>query len=191
MAKLYFKTGCMNSGKSTRLLQSAYQYESNGQNVICLKPCIDTRDGENTIKSRLGIERKCFSIKEDDNVFKKIRTIKLKRQMDIIMIDEAQFLSEDQINQLQDVAYEFDIPVLAYGLKTDFTGKLFPASKRLMEIADDIHEEKSVCWCGKKAKQNARVVDGKMVVDGELVQIGGNESYVALCNKHFREKNLG
>ncbi len=191
MAKLYFKTGCMNSGKSTRLLQAAHQYESLGMKVLCFKPLIDDREDEFVIKSRLGIKRDANPIEDDDNIFLNISDIvDFVGRPDVIMIDEVQFLTEEQIDQLQEIAYDLDIDVLAYGLKTDFRGRLFPASKRLIEIADSIHEEKSICRCGRAAKQNARVVDGKIVTEGEVIQIGGNESYIALCNKCFRNKNI-
>ena len=198
MAKLYFKTGCMNSGKSTRLLQAAHQYESLGMRVLCFKPSVDTREDEFVIKSRLGIKREALAIYAEDNLFTEMKEYikyvskfeKIDIEKMIIMIDEAQFLTEEQIDQLQDTVYELNINVLAYGLKTDFRGKLFPASKRLIEIADSIHEEKSICKCGRAAKQNARVVNGKIVTEGEIIQVGGNESYIALCNKCFRNKNI-
>ncbi|MGL5765306.1 MAG: thymidine kinase [Sarcina sp.] len=190
MAKLYFKTGTMGSGKSLDLLRCNYNYTEREKNPLVLKPSLDTRDKCN-ITSRTGMNCEALTVKECDSLVEKIQNENIKNQIDVVIVDEVQFLTEKQIEELQDIVYDLNIPVIAYGLTTNFKGYLFPSIARLLSLADKIESVKSVCWCGKKAKQNARIVDGKMVVDGELVQIGGNESYVALCNKHFRDMDLG
>lgn len=193
MAKLYYKYGTMAGGKTLDLIRCAFNYSERGMNVITLKPCLDTRDGINEciIKSRTGSQIKADWINLDDNIFKIIKCYIDKFKLDAILIDEVQFLSENQIEQLQQIAIELNIPVICYGLKTNFKGYLFPAITRLLDLCDSVEEIKSLCHCGKLAKQNARIVDGKIVTDGKTIDIGGNEKYISLCNKCYHEKNLG
>ncbi|MBY6838690.1 thymidine kinase [Clostridium botulinum] len=193
MAKLYFKYGTMGSGKTHELIRVCYNYSERGMNVITLKPCLDTRDGTNEciIKSRTGSQVKADWINLDDNIFKIIKCYIDKFKLDAILIDEVQFLTEKQIEQLQQIVIELDIPVICYGLKTNFKGYLFPAITRLLALCDSAEEIKSLCHCGKLAKQNARVINGQIVTDGEIVVMGGNDKYISLCNKCYYEKNLG
>lgn len=193
MAKLHFKYGTMNSGKSLALIATNHNYNSRGMNTLILKPVIDTREGSKCIiKSRAGAEIEANWIYEESNLFNKVVKYldKIKKPLHAILIDEVQFLSVEQINQLQKIVMELNIPVLCYGLKTDFKGDLFPAVAKLLAICDDIETTRTVCWCGRLAKQNARVRNGKVVKTGEIVEIGGNDKYIALCNKHFYKNQL-
>lgn len=194
MAKLYFRYGAMGSSKTANALMVNYNYFEKGQKSILLKPMIENRDGQTKIKSRIGLSAECQFV---ENFLDEVNTkwvkktdkksIDLKRNdLDAIIVDEVQFLSTKQIEALSDIVDEYNIPVLCYGLRTDFQGHLFEGSKRLMELADVIEEIPTVCWCGKRANFNARVVDGKVVRDGEQIQMGSNESYVSLCRKHFK-----
>ena len=193
MAKLYYKQGCMGGGKSLDLIRTAYNYREKGMNVLVFKPKIDTRDGieDCIIKSRTGASCNAEWIYEDTKIDFLISMYLEHMEIDAVIIDEVQFLTCEQIMQLSDVVTRFNIPVLAYGLKNNFKGELFESIKTLLAYCDDIQEIKSLCWCGRKANQNARVIDGVIIKDGEDIQIGGNESYVTLCNKHFKEENLG
>ena len=194
-SKLYFQFGCMNSAKSMQLLTTAHNLEENGVNIMVLKPSADTRDGEGIIRSRAGVERKCISVGDDVNLY---RTIKEYRnflasqfmELKWVLVDECQFLTEEQINQLSDVVDFLGINVICYGLRTDFQSKLFPASKRLFELADDIEEIKSTCSCGdRKTTINARFdSEGNIITEGDQVVIGGNDMYKALCRKCWKNK---
>ena len=187
--------GCMSSGKSLRLLSNAYNLEDNGIQIMTLKPSLDTRDGEDVIHSRAGIERKCITFGNDVDLYKAIKSYKnvLSSQFETlkwVIIDEAQFLTEEQVNQLSDVVDFLDINVMCFGLKTDFQSKLFEGSKRLMELADHVEEVKSTCECGeRKASINARFDEnGDIVTNGPQVMIGGNNVYKPLCRKCWKEK---
>jgi len=194
-SKLYFQFGCMNSAKSMQLLTTAHNLEENGVNIMVLKPSADTRDGEGIIRSRAGVERKCISVGDDVNLY---RTIKEYRnflasqfmELKWVLVDECQFLTEEQINQLSDVVDFLGINVICYGLRTDFQSRLFPASKRLFELADDIEEIKSTCRCGdRKTTINARLdSEGNIITEGDQVVIGGNDMYKALCRKCWKNK---
>lgn len=198
MAKLYFRYGAMGSSKTANVLMVNYNYFEKGQKAILLKPMIENRDGQTKIKSRIGLSAECqFVEKFLDEVKTKWekksekKSINLnENDLDAIIVDEAQFLSTEQIDALSDIVDDYNIPVLCYGLRTDFQGHLFEGSKRLMELADVIEEIPTVCWCGKRANFNARVVDGKVVRDGEQIQMGSNESYVSLCRKHFKTGSI-
>lgn len=191
MAKLYFRYGAMGASKTSNALMVEYNYFERGQNAVIFKPSIDTRDGIDIVKSRAGLAKKACLLAPDEDAFEKIGSMNENRKIDCVIIDEAQFLSAEQVMQLCRVVDELNIPVIAYGLRADFAGNLFPGSERLLAMADTIEEIKTVCWCSKKAIMNARVVDGKVVKVGEQVVLGGNESYVALCRKHWAEGNLG
>lgn len=190
MAKLYFRYSAMNAGKSLHLISTAYNYEERGQNVLILTSSLDNRDGTNIVKSRVGIERKAISINNDSNIiniFEKQNNIK---NINCVLIDESQFLNEKHILQLTDIVDEYKTPVICYGLRSDFKLKPFEGSIYLMALADSIEELKTICWCGKKATINARIVNGKITTSGNQIQIGGNESYISLCRKHFKERKL-
>ncbi len=187
MAKLYFRYSAMNAGKTTQLIQVKHNYEERDQNVMVLKPIIDKRDSAEKIKSRIGIE--CCTTLFDDkaNVFDLIRTCNETKRINCILIDEAQFMTREQVLQLCSAIDDLNIPCIAYGLRSDFRGELFPGSEALLSFADSIEELKTICWCGKKAIMNTRLMNGEAVYEGEQVQIGGNESYISLCRKHWKE----
>ena len=188
MAKLYFYYSAMNAGKSTALLQSNHNYRERGMNTIVFTPMVDTRFGEGVVKSRIGIETAAISVTPDEDLLAYVRREALQQQIHCILIDEAQFLTRDQVFQLGEVCDRLDVPVLAYGLRTDFQGELFPGSRYLLAWADNLIEIKTVCHCGKKATMVVRMnEDGTPVADGEQVAIGGNELYVSTCRRHYKE----
>lgn len=182
MAKLYFKFGAMGSSKTAQALITKFNYEERNMKVLLLKPAIDDRDGANTVKSRIGLEKEAIPVREDENLYEKY--VNEYSDCKVVIVDECQFLTPEQVDQLADIVIDKNIPVLCFGLSTDFTTHLFPGSKRLFEIAESISEIKSVCTCGSKATVNARLDDkGKIVTEGSLVCIGGNNRYVAMCRK--------
>lgn len=182
MAKLYFKFGAMGSSKTAQALITKFNYEERNMKVLLLKPAIDNRDGANTVKSRIGLENEAIPVSEDENLYEKY--VKEYSDCQVIIVDECQFLTPEQVDQLADIVIYRNIPVLCFGLSTDFTTHLFPGSKRLFEIAESISEIKSVCACGAKATVNARIDGkGKIVTEGSQVCIGGNDSYLAMCRK--------
>jgi thymidine kinase len=193
MAKLRFKYGCMNSSKTLNLLTTAYNFEEKNIPFLVLKHSIDTRDGENTVKSRAGIERECVSVTPEMDIYDAINKYNVILEtafskLEWVLIDEVQFLTNEQINQLSDVVDFLNIEVMCYGLRTDFKSEMFPASKRLFELADEIEEVKSRCSCGKKTIINARInEDGDVITNGEQVMIGGEEKYIALCRKCWKK----
>lgn len=191
MAKLYFRYSAMNAGKTTQLLQVKYNYEERGQNVILMKPGIDNRDGDRRIKSRIGLECEALVIDADTNLGVWIRDALAAHPVHCVIIDEAQFLTRQQVLQLCRIVDDLNIPVIAYGLRSDFKGDLFPGSEALLAFCDSIEELKTICWCGKKAIMNTRLLNGQPVYEGEQIQIGGNESYISLCRKHWREGKIG
>jgi thymidine kinase len=195
MSKLFYYYGSMASAKTLRLLSTAYNFEEKGVQIMVLKPALDTRDGEGIIRSRAGLERKCIMIDKDVNLYKAIKAYKnvLDAQLESlkwIIIDECQFLTEEQVDQLSDVVDFLDISVMCFGLRTDFQSRLFPGSKRLFEIADDIEEIKSTCECGEnKTSINARFDEnGEIIIEGSQVEIGGNERYRAICRRCWKNK---
>lgn len=188
MAKLYFFYGAMNSGKTTRILQCDYNYEEKGMRAIIMKPKTDTK-GNDKIVSRIGASKKVnYLIEKDEDIFELI--VNEYNHVDLILVDEAQFLSTRQVNQLMDIVIDLDIPVMCYGLRTDFKANGFPGARRLLEIAHELTEIKTICECGKKAMFNVRLIDGKVVTEGESVAIDGekNISYTVACSKCFRMK---
>jgi len=187
MAKLYFKYGAMGSSKSAQALITKFNYEEQGMKVWLVKPSVDVRDGAELVRSRIGLSQKAQIITPEDNLYE-LYKIKPK-PLDVIISDECQFFTPEQIDQLRTLVDEEDIPVLCFGLRTDFLTHFFPGSRRLMEIADSITEIKIICACGKKATVNARI-DGKgrIITEGEQVFLGGNDSYVAMCYKCWKEK---
>lgn len=186
MAKLYFKYGVMGSSKTAQALITKFNYEERGMNVWLIKPHIDNRDGEGIIRSRIGLEASAYELPTDEDIYQSY--LGLKQKVDVIIVDECQFLTEAHVNQLSMIVIEFDIPVLCFGLRSDFRTKMFPGSKRLMEIADSITEIKTICSCGKKATVNVRKdKEGKIITEGEQIVIGGNDTYTAMCYQCFIE----
>jgi thymidine kinase len=194
MAKLYFYYSAMNAGKSTTLLQSSYNYQERGMTTILFTPSIDTRYEKGTIHSRIGLNSKAVSFDSSFHLYDHVATAKSKLEnLKCILVDEAQFLSKEQVSQLTDVVDEFSIPVLTYGLRTDFRGEPFPGSLYLLAWADEVIEIKTICHCGRKAIMNVRTDEaGRPVTSGAQVEIGGNEKYSAVCRKHYKAevKNL-
>lgn len=186
MASLYFKYAAMNSGKSTQLLQVHYNYVERGMNPVAITAQLDDRFGEGKITARIGIDLPAHTFGKTTDIFDFIRQAHADKQVDALVVDEAQFLSEEQVFQCARIVDDLDIPVMCYGLKTDFLGKLFSGSEALLRLADNIEEIKAICWCGKKATQTARVgADGAIVRAGAQIAIGGNDMYTSLCRKHF------
>ena len=172
----------MGCSKTAQALITKFNYEERGMKVLLLKPAIDDRDGADVVMSRIGLKQDAVTIKENEDVAKTYR--QKYSDCNVIIVDECQFLSPEQVDQLADIVIEDNIPVLCFGLSTDFTTHLFPGSKRLFEIAESISEIKSVCTCGAKATVNARIDDnGKIVTEGSQVCIGGNDRYIAMCRK--------
>ena len=185
MAKLYFKYGAMGSSKTAQALITKYNYEENDLRVWLLKPSADIRDGAHTISSRIGLSAEADILTPEMDAYAWFRE-KLEGQCDVIIVDECQFLTEEQIDQLRSIVDEHNIPVMCFGLRTDFQTKLFPGSLRLMEVADTIQEIKTICDCGAKATVNARIdSQGHSVTQGEQVFLGGNDSYIAMCHKCY------
>jgi thymidine kinase len=185
LAKLYFRYGTMNSGKSIELLRVAHNYEEQGKKVLLLTPVVDDRFGAGKVASRIGLQKNAIVV--DD----KLDMIELARieQPNCILVDEAQFLNKGQVAQLIDIVDDLNIPVIAYGLRADFMGELFEGSTALIAVADTIEEIKTICWyCDKKAIMNMRCKDGEPIFHGEQIQIGGNESYVPVCRKCYASR---
>jgi thymidine kinase len=192
MAKVYFYYAAMNAGKSTVLLQSSYNYRERGMRTLLFTPSIDTRYGTGRIESRIGLRSGATSLAATDDIVSRVRTEHQSQTVACVLVDEAQFLTPEQVWQLAEVADTLDIPVLCYGLRTDFQGKLFPGSGTLLGIADDLIELKTICYCGRKATMNLRIdQEGHAVKQGEQVEIGGNNRYVAACRRHFKEALAG
>lgn len=181
MAKLYFKYGAMGSSKSANALITKFNYEERGMRVWLIKPSVDTRDGADMISSRIGLSAKADVIGSDDDICEILKT---KADVDVIISDECQFFTPRQIDQLRTIVDFNGIPVLCFGLRTDFMTKTFPGSQRLFEVADSLTEIKTICSCGAKAIVNARIdASGHVVTKGEQVMLGGNDSYIAMCHK--------
>ncbi|MBQ6173463.1 MAG: thymidine kinase [Clostridia bacterium] len=183
MAKLYFRYGAMGSSKTANAIMVRYNYVERGQQVLMVKPKLDTRDGERIVRSRSGLEAECVFVEE-------LPSMSLDG-IDCVIVDEAQFLTRDQVAFLVHVVDDLNIPVIAYGLRADFQGNFFEGSMWLMAWADTIEEVKTICWCGKKATCNARVYNGRVVKEGEQILLGGNSQYVSLCRKHWQRGELG
>ena len=172
----------MGSSKTANAIMVQYNYHERGQKALMLKPRLETRDGEKTVRSRSGLSAPCEYVEDLD-------TIDVSAY-DCLIVDEAQFLTKDQVQKLADIVDRENIPVVAYGLRADFRGNLFEGSQYLLAWADTIEEVKTVCWCGRKATCNARIQDGKVVKTGEQIMLGGNESYVSLCRRHWAEGRI-
>ena len=184
MAKLYFKYGAMGSSKTAQVLITKFNYEERGMSVWLIKPSADTRDGADIIKSRIGLSERAYIISPDANIVNEFDRI---GHTDVIIADEANFMTPAQIDQLREIVDEYNIPVLCFGLRTDFLTHTFPGSQRLLELADSITEIKTICSCGLKAVVNARISpEGKVITEGSQVMLGGNESYVAMCHRCWK-----
>jgi thymidine kinase len=185
MAKLYFYYGAMGSSKSANALMAEYNYRERGQKVLLAKTNLDTRDGKHVIHSRIGLERECLLLTDiiamsDEKI----------RRYDAVIVDEIQFATRSQVDFLAHIVDDLNVPVMCYGLRTDFQLNLFEGSERMLAIADEIKEIKTVCWCGRKATCNARYNAHGIVREGRQVMLGANDEYVALCRKHFKEGKL-
>ena len=188
MAKLYFHYSTMNAGKSTLLLQASYNYRERGMETYLVTAKLDNRAGDGRIGSRIGISAPADTFEAGEDMFAKIEARLAAGPVACIFIDEAQFLSPDQVWQLARAVDDLGVPVMAYGLRVDFQGNLFPGSATLLALADEMREARTICHCGKKATMVVRMgPDGTALVDGDQVQIGGNETYVSLCRRHWRE----
>ena len=183
MAKLYFRYGAMGSSKTANAIMVQYNYNERGQRVLMVKPAMENRDGARTVRSRSGLSTECVFMEE-------LPDMDLSGY-DCVIVDEAQFLTKAQVELLVNIVDDMNIPVIAYGLRSDFQGNLFEGSTWLMAWADTIEEVKTICWCGKKATCNARVFNGRVVKEGEQVLLGGNSQYVSLCRRHWRSGELG
>lgn len=189
MAKLYFHYSAMNAGKSTSLLQVAHNYHERGMHAYLLKPAFDNRDGHGTIGSRIGLSKECDTFETAENLFDKVQEHHDQEPTSCVLVDEAQFLSSDQVWQLACVADDLGIPVMTYGLRTDFQGKFFPGSERLMAIADVLREIRTIDETGRNATMVLRLDDnGNVIKDGPQNVIGGNERYVSVSRKEWRKK---
>ena len=184
MAKLYFKYGAMGSSKTAQALITKYNYEENDMKVWLLKPSADTRDGVSILRSRVGLEAEVDIATPDVDIYSRYGEV-YAGACDAIIVDECQFLTVEQINQLRNIVDDYNVPVMCFGLRTDFRTKLFPGSMRLMELADVIEEIKTMCDCGSKATVNARINDGYIVTEGAQVVLGGNDCYIAMCHRCY------
>ena len=188
MAKLYFYYSSMNAGKSTALLQSSYNYRERGMHTLILAPDLDDRYGVGKVTSRIGLEAEATTFKSDEDLYKLICGKMEEEPLHCVLVDEAQFLSKEQVFQLGEVTDELNIAVLAYGIRTDFQGEPFPGSQYLLAWADNLKELKAICFCGNKATMVIRLnEEGNAITQGSQVEIGGNDLYVSMCRKHFKE----
>ena len=187
MAKLYFKYGAMGSSKTAQALITKFNYEERGMKVWLIKPAIEDRDGKSLLRSRIGLSSPCTPIGADDDICKLF--IGEHIECDVIIADECQFFTEGHIDALRRIVDDYSVPVLCFGLRTDFTTRLFEGSRRLFEVADSISEIKTICECGRKATVNARIdSEGHILTEGSQVFLGGNESYTAMCHRCYKKK---
>ena len=192
MAKLYFNYSSMNAGKSTMLLQANHNYQERGMSTIIYTSSVDDRYGKKEIVSRIGLKAESNIFTSDTNIYEEVISFDKDKGVDCVLIDEAQFLSKDQVAQLGQIVDDLDIPVLTFGIRTDFKGNLFEGSEYLLAWADNLKEIKTVCHCGRKATMVLRLDEnGNVLETGDQIEIGGNEKYVSICRKHFYEKNIG
>ena len=188
MAKLYFYYSTMNAGKSTTLLQSSFNYRERGMHTLLLTAAFDDRFGSAKISSRIGLSQEADLFHQDDDLLAHVNRRYAEKKIDCVLVDESQFLTESQVWQLTDVCDDLRIPVLCYGIRTDFQGQLFPGSRALLAWADVLQELKTICHCGSKANMVVRVGEhGEALKEGSQVEIGGNERYVSLCRRHFKQ----
>jgi thymidine kinase len=192
LAKLYFNYSAMNAGKSTVLLQASHNYRERGMNTLLLTAALDNRSGVGKIGSRIGLEAGAETFADGDDLFARVETAHQETPINCVLVDEAQFLSTEQVWQLCRVSDRLGIPVMCYGLRTDFQGKLFPGSAQLLALADSLREIRTICWCGRKATMVVRLDEnGRVLEEGDQVSIGGEESYVSLCRRHWEDRDIG
>jgi thymidine kinase len=192
MAKMYFYYSSMNAGKSTALLQSSYNYKERGMNTLVMAPELDDRFGVGKVTSRIGLESVAITFRPDENLYEIISSKLKESPLHCVLIDEAQFLTKDQVFQLGEVTDALNIPVLAYGLRTDFQGEPFEGSKYLLAWSDNLRELKAICHCGSKATMVVRMDEqGNPIREGSQIEIGGNDRYVSMCRRHFKENFYG
>ena len=191
MAQLYYRYSTMNAGKSIELIKVAYNYEERGKHVLTLIPAIDDRYGMGVITSRIGIQREAMIVNDDTNILELFMRENEKHPIDCVLIDECQFLKKHHVQELVEIVDSCGVPVLAYGLESDFRNELFEGSDYMLIYADKIEEIKTICWCGRKATMVARIVDGQFVKQGQQIVVGGNDMYVSLCRKHYNDGRLG
>lgn len=188
MAKVYFYYSAMNAGKSTVLLQSSYNYQERGMRSLIFSPMIDDRAGVGRVRSRIGLEAEALALAPTDDLLARVQREHAAAPVACVLVDEAQFLTPTQVAQATDIADTLRIPVLCYGLRTDFQGRLFPGSGALLGLADNLIELKTICHCGRKATMNLRTdAAGKAIREGAQIEIGGNERYTPMCRRHFKE----
>ena len=186
MAKLYFKYGAMGSSKTAQVLITKFNYEERGMKVWLIKPALDNRDGADVLRSRIGLECVCEPIDKNTDIYSRFKSI--QGNYDVIIADESQFFTEEQIDQMRSIVNDYEIPVLCFGLRTDFLTHMFTGSKRLFEVADSIAEIKTICNCGSKATVNARIDEcGNVVTEGSQVMLGGNDTYIAMCHRCWKK----
>lgn len=191
MAKLHFYYSAMNAGKSTILLQSSYNYHERGMKTLLLAPIVDDRYGTAKIASRIGLEANAVNFSPEDDLYHIFQQKRSEHHISCVLIDEAQFLKKTQVWQLTQIVDEYNIPVLAYGLRSDFRGEPFEGSLYLLTLAEDVAEIKTICHCGRKATMNVRLDnEGKVVTEGAQIEIGGNDKYIAVCRKHFKKGRI-
>ena len=188
MAKLHFYYSSMNAGKSTALLQSSYNYRERGMQTLVLAPDLDDRHGIGKVTSRIGLETNAVTFRQDNDLFKLVSARIKESSLHCVLVDEAQFLTKEQVFQLGEIADELNVPVLTYGIRTDFQGEPFPGSKYLLSWADNLKELMAICFCGSKATMVIRLDEGgNAITEGSQVEIGGNEQYISMCRRHFKE----
>ncbi len=191
MAKLYFRYGAMNSSKTANALMVKFNYEERSQQVMLMKPSVDVRDGPGIMKSRAGLTSACVLLEKTGSPLALVLAQTQVTALHCLIIDEAQFLTKEQVFELTDIVDAYNIPVICYGLRADFLGNLFEGSLWLLALADTIEEVKTICWCGRKAIMNARIKDGVIVRAGEQIVLGGNEQYISLCRQHWKKGEIG
>jgi thymidine kinase len=188
MAKLYFHYSTMNAGKSTMLLQASYNYQERGMRTVILIAALDERAGRGRVSSRIGLESEAIPFEQGDDLFHLIERLHAEAPLACVFVDEAHFMSAAHVWQLAHVVDRLGLPVMVYGLRTDFRGKLFPASQELLAIADELREVRTICHCGRKATMVVRLDgEGKVLHEGAQIDVGGNEKYVSLCRRHWEE----
>ncbi len=190
MAQLFFKYSTMNAGKSLEVLKVTYNYEERGKRVLLLNPIIDNETGKSLIKARIGMEREATPVTDTTNILDLFLLENKRKKIDCVIIDESQFLLKHHIEEIVEIVDSCDTPVLAFGLKNDFKNELFEGSYYLLVNADKIEEIKTICWCGRKATMIARIVDGRVIKQGEQKMIGGLDMYVPLCRKHYNDGRI-
>ena len=192
MAKLYFSYSAMNAGKSTTLLQASHNYRERGMETYLLTAALDNRSGVGVIGSRIGLKQDAETYEPGDDLYERVEREAKERNVACVFVDEAQFLTEEQVWQLARAADRLGVPVMCYGLRTDFQGKLFPGSAALLALADNLREIRTICWCGRKATMVVRLGDdGRILEEGDQVAIGGEESYISLCRRHWDDRDVG